>query len=351
MIRMSRRTHERVEDSRMQLQKDQWLEGYRRMLRIRKFEEEGTRQFKAGKIPGAFHASIGQEAAIVGACLALRDADTICGTHRSHGHPIGKGADLKSLMAELMAKSTGISKGRGGSMHLADKSVGIIGQSAIVGGGIPLATGSGLSAKMRGTDQVSMCFFGDGAVNQGTFHESLNMASLWQLPVIYVCENKGYAISTSLARSHAQPSIAKRAESFGMPGVAVDGQDLCAMYEVASSAVARARAGEGPTLIEAKTYRFDEHNVGLHIPKPYRTAEEIQGYISARDPIALFRQVMLTDGFAEVQLRQIEEQVDAAVAEAVRFGEESPAPDPADLYEYLCSESPGSSTRSDSTTA
>src|SRR5688500_6177201 len=183
----------------MSLTPAQQREAYRRMLRIRKFEEEGTRQFMAGQIPGAFHASIGQEAAIVGACLALRDEDTIVGTHRSHGHPIGKGADLKTLMAELMAKATVISKGRGGSMHLADRSVGIIGQSAIVGGGIPLATGAALSAKVLREDCVSLCFFCDGAVNQGTFHESLNMAALWKLPVVYVCENNGYAITTLLA--------------------------------------------------------------------------------------------------------------------------------------------------------
>src|ERR1700733_12257316 len=241
----------------MPLTRSQQREIYRRMLRIRVFEEEGTRLFNTGKIPGAFHASIGQEAAIVGACMALRDDDAMTGTHRSHGHPIGKGADLKGLMAELMGKETGICKGRGGSMHLADKSVGIIGESAIVGGGIPLATGCGLSAKVRGTDQVSLCFFGDGAVNQGTFHESLNMASLWKLPVIYVCENNGYAITTSLARSHAQTSIAKRAESYGMPGIAIDGQDFLAVYAAASEAASRARRGEGPTLIEAKTYRFD----------------------------------------------------------------------------------------------
>src|ERR1700681_1066658 len=171
------------------------------------------------------HLSIGQEGAIVGACMALRDNDYITGTHRSHGHPIGKGAKLDALMAELMGKETGICKGRGGSMHLADKSVGIIGESAIVGGGIPLATGCGLSAKVRQTDQVSLCFFGDGAVNQGTFHESLNMASLWKLPVIYVCENNGFALTTSVARSHGQPNIAKRAAAYGLPGIAVDGQD------------------------------------------------------------------------------------------------------------------------------
>ena len=229
----------------MTLSDPQARETYRRMLRIRKFEEEGTRLYKEGAIPGAFHASIGQEATIVGACMALRRDDCMTGTHRSHGHPIGKGADLKALMAELMGKETGICKGRGGSMHLADNSVGIIGESAIVGGGIPLATGCAFSAKIRKVDQVSLCFFGDGAVNQGTFHESLNMASLWKLPVIFLCENNGYAITTSVARSHGQPSIAKRAEGYGMPGVWVDGQDATAVFTVTAEAVARARAGNG----------------------------------------------------------------------------------------------------------
>jgi TPP-dependent pyruvate/acetoin dehydrogenase alpha subunit len=254
----------------------QQQEAYRRMLRIRTFEREGTRLYTAGQIPGA--------------CLALRDDDAMTGTHRSHGHPIGKGADLKGLMAELMGKETGICKGRGGSMHLADKSVGIIGESAIVGGGIPLATGVGLSAKIRRTDQVCLCFFGDGAVNQGTFHESLNMASLWKLPVIYLCENNGYAITTSLQMSHAQTDISKRAESYGMPGVAVDGQDVVAVYQVTAAAAKRARDGLGPTLIEARTYRFDEHQVGLAVPgKPYRSVEEIAHWRSTRDPITLFR--------------------------------------------------------------
>lgn len=316
----------------------QQREAYRRMLRIRKFEEEGTRLFKTGKIPGAFHASIGQEAAIVGACMALRDDDVMTGTHRSHGHPIGKGADLKALMAELMGKETGICKGRGGSMHLADNSVGIIGESAIVGGGIPLATGCGLSAKVRGTDQVSLCFFGDGAVNQGTFHESLNMASLWKLPVIYLCENNGYAIITSIARSHGQPSIAKRAQAYGMPGVVVDGQDVRAVYESASDAAAHARRGEGPTLIEAKTYRFDEHNVGLFVPgAPYRPPEEVEEYKTHRDPVALFRQVLSAEGFNDAELRAIEDEVATAVAEAIQFGEEGPLPDPATLYDYMYS--------------
>lgn len=323
----------------MSFTKAQQREAYRRMLRIRKFEEEGTRLYKAGKIPGAFHASIGQEGAIVGACMALRDDDAMTGTHRSHGHPIGKGARLDPLMAELMGKETGICKGRGGSMHLADNSVGIIGESAIVGGGIPLATGCGLSAKVRGTDQVSLCFFGDGAVNQGTFHESLNMAALWKLPVIYLCENNGYAISTSLAASHAQTSIAKRADAYGMPGVVVDGQDVTAVYDATHEAVERARRGEGPTLIEAKTYRFDEHQVLLYVPGvPYRSAEEVAEYRNNRDPIALFRRVLLADGHCEAELSEIENEVAQAVAEAIRFAEESPLPDPATLYDYMYSQ-------------
>lgn len=320
----------------MSMTREQQQEGYRRMLRIRRFEEEGTRLFTAGHIPGAYHASIGQEATIVGACMALRDDDFMTGTHRSHGHPIGKGADLNGLMAELMGKQTGICKGRGGSMHLADNSVGIIGESAIVGGGIPLATGCGLSAKVRRTDQVALCFFGDGAVNQGTFHESLNMASLWKLPVIYLCENNGYAITTSVSRSHGQPDIARRADGYGMPGLTVDGQDVRAVYEVANDAVIRARHGGGPSLIEAKTYRFDEHNVGLIIAgKPYRSPEEVAQYQAQRDPIVLHRQVLLRDGFSEAEVKVIEEAVDAEVAGAIRFGEESPLPRPEALYDHL----------------
>ena len=310
-------------------------EAYRRMVRIRKFEEAGTQLYKQGRIPGAYHASIGQEAAIVGACLALREDDLMAGTHRSHGHPIGKGADLKSLMAELVGKETGICKGRGGSMHLADRSVGIIGESAIVGGGIPLATGCGLSAKVRRVDQVTLCFFGDGAVNQGTFHESLNMAALWKLPVIYLCENNGYAITTSVAHSHGQPSIARRADAYGLPGIDVDGQDVLAVYEATAQAIERARRGEGPSLIEARTYRFDEHQVGLIVPTPYRATAEVEDYRTHRDPIALFRQVLLGEGFSEGQLTTVEEDVAREVSEAVKYAEASPDPEPTELDRYL----------------
>lgn len=320
----------------MPLTKGRLTEFYRRMLRIRTFEEEGTRLFNAGEIPGAYHSSIGQEATIVGACMALRNDDAMTGTHRSHGHPIGKGADLNALMAELMGKVTGICKGRGGSMHLADNSVGIIGESAIVGGGIPLATGCGLSAKVRGTDQVALCFFGDGAVNQGTFHESLNMASLWKLPVIYLCENNGYAITTSVARSHGQPNIAKRGEAYGVPGIVVDGQDVLAVYQATHEAVVRGRRGEGPSLIEARTYRFDEHNVGLIAPgECYRPAQEIDEYKSMRDPLKLFRAELLAQHFTEIDLQDIEHEVVKAVDVAIRFARESPMPELSDLYQNL----------------
>lgn len=320
----------------MSLTAAQQHETYRRMWRIRKFDEQGTQLYKAGKIPGAFHASIGQEAAIVGACMALRDDDYIVGTHRSHGHPIGKGAKLDALMAELMGKVTGICKGRGGSMHLADCSVGILGESAIVGGGIPLAAGAAMSAKIRGSDQVALSFFGDGASNQGTFHETLNMAAIWKLPVIFFCENNRYAITTSVATSHGQPDIAKRAEGYGMPGVIVDGQDVTAVYQATCAAVERARRGEGPTLVEAKTYRFDEHQVGLNIiGEPYRSDSEIRDYVQHHDPLVLFKAVMLAAGLPEAQIDAIETEVAGAVAHSIRFAEESGLPDPADVYQNM----------------
>lgn len=322
----------------MSMSISQQRDAYRRMLRIRIFEERGIALFMAGEIPGAYHASIGQEATIVGACMALRESDSMTGTHRSHGHPIGKGAELAGLMAELMGRQTGICKGRGGSMHLADRRVGIIGESAIVGGGIPLATGVGLSAKVRQSDEVCLCFFGDGAVNQGTFHESLNMASLWKLPVIYLCENNGYAITTSVTRSHAQPDIARRAESYGMPGVTIDGQNLTAVYQATFEATQRARQGLGPTLIEAKTYRFLEHEVGLVIPgKPYRDSEEIERIKAQHDPIVLFRETLLSCGWNAGELCGIEAEVGAEVEAAIQFARDSPSPDPKDLYANLYS--------------
>jgi len=323
----------------MPLNKDQQLEMYRRMQRIRQFEEAATRLYQEGKIPGACHCSIGQEAAIVGACMALNNNDNMTGTHRSHGHPIGKGGKLDVLMAELMGKETGICKGRGGSMHLADSSVGILGESSIVGGGIPLAAGAGLSAKLRGTDQVALTFFGDGASNQGTFGETINMAAIWALPVIFFCENNRYAITTSVANSHGQPDIAKRADGYGIPGVIVDGQDANAVYEVTQAAVERARRGEGPTLIEAKTYRFDEHQVGLNTnaASPYRPPSEVQDYIDNRDPLVLYQQTMQSNGISPDEIAAVETEVAEAVAQAITFAEQSPLPDVADIYDNMYS--------------
>jgi TPP-dependent pyruvate/acetoin dehydrogenase alpha subunit len=267
----------------------------------------------------------------------LRDEDYVTGTHRSHGHPIGKGADLLPLMAEIFGKRTGICKGLGGSMHLTDTSKGLICESAIVGGGFPLATGAGLSIQVRKTDQVSLCFFGDGATNEGTFHESLNIASVWKLPVIYFCENNGYAVTTSVEKSHGQPDIAKRADGYGMPGIIVDGQDIEAVHAVTQEAVDRARAGGGPTLIEAKTYRFDEHSNRLAIPIKYREEGEVAHWRGARDPIALYREVLLTD-HPLTAIEEIEAAVTRLTEEAVQFAKDSPEPEMQDLIDSMYSD-------------
>lgn len=314
----------------MALSRDQQLELYSRMVRIRRFEEALTQNRMGG------HLSIGQEAAIAGACIALRDDDYVTGTHRSHGHPIAKGADLRPLMAELMGKRNGICKGMGGSMHLTDTSLGLIGESAIVGGGLPLATGAGLSIQTRGTDQVSLAFFGDGAANQGTFGESLNMAAVWKLPVIYFCENNGYAVTTSVEKSHGQPDIARRGEGYGMPGVIVDGQDAEAVYEATHEAVTRARAGGGPTLIEAKTYRFGEHSHSMAIPIRYRSDEEIAHYKTERDPVALYRSVLVARGL-EADAQAVEQDVAARIEAALAFGREGAEPELQDMLDCMYS--------------
>jgi pyruvate dehydrogenase E1 component alpha subunit len=314
----------------MSLDRAGQLELYTRMLRIRRFEESLIADYPVG------HMSIGHEAAVTGACMALRDDDYVTGTHRSHGHPIGKGADLPPLMAELYAKRTGICKGLGGSMHLTDTKKGLICESAIVGGGIPLATGAGLSIQVRGTDQVALCFFGDGAVNEGTFHESVNMASIWKLPVIYFCENNGYAVTTPVATSHGQPDVARRADGYGLPGVIVDGQDAEAVYAAMAEAVARARSGGGPTLVEAKTYRFDEHSNRLPIPFSYRSEEEIAFHRRERDPVTLYRAALASRGL-ERELEAIEAAVAEAIREAVQFAKDSPEPELQDMLDCMYS--------------
>jgi pyruvate dehydrogenase E1 component alpha subunit len=307
---------------------------YLRMLRIRLFEEKVEELLNKGELPGAAHLTIGQEATVVGACLALKDGDYMTGTHRSHGHPIAKGSDLKPLMAELLGKQTGVCKGKGGSMHLADFSVGSLGESGIVAGAMPIAVGAGLSARMRATDQVALSFFGDGGANTGAFHESLNLAAVWKLPVIFLCENNMYAVSVAMTVSTPIPDIAIRATAYAMPGVVVDGQDVVAVYEAVAIAVARARNGDGPSLIEAKTYRYKEHSSGTRIVG-YRTDSEIEEW-KARDPIELFARRMLGEAATTTAaLDRIHQRVTAEVQAAVEFARESPYPPPEALFEDL----------------
>lgn len=309
------------------------IEMLRRMVRIRLFDEAATR-VQWTSIPGLLHNSTGQEAAIVGACLALREDDYITGNHRSHGHPIGKGAPLAPLMAELFGKSTGVCRGKGGSMHLADFSVGSLGESGIVGGLIPAAVGAALSAVLRETDQVCLCFFGDGAANCGPLHESLNLAAIWALPVIFFCENNGYAMYTPQAQATPIADIAARGQSYGMPGQIVDGQDVLAVHRTVARAVSQARASRGPTLIEAKTYRFCEHSEGTMGP-PYRSEEEIAAW-RRRDPIDLFTTWLFEQyKLEESVVASVRLDVELEVTSALDFASNSPEPVPDSLYEDL----------------
>lgn len=312
-----------------------YLEMQRRMLRIRRFDERASKMVKRGLIPGTVHTSIGQEAQVVGACMAVRPDDYMTGNHRSHGHPIGKGAALGPLMAELMGKADGVCKGKGGSMHLADFSVGSLGESGIVGSSIPIATGAGLASKTLRQGRVALAFFGDGAANQGGLYESLNLAGTWKLPVIYLCENNQYALSTP-AHTVTSGRIVDRASGFGIPGTRVDdGQSLLDVYDAVCEAADRARRGDGPSLVEVMTYRFLEHSEGLRIATDYRDDGERETWV-ARDPIVLFRQHLLDEGIATAEeLDVLEQAVLDEIAEAVRFAEASPFPDPSAAFDDL----------------
>jgi pyruvate dehydrogenase E1 component alpha subunit len=313
-----------------------WPELYLRMLRIRIFEERVESLLAKGELPGVAHLSIGQEAAIVGACCATRPDDYMTGTHRSHGHPIGKGSALNGLMAELLGKSTGICKGKAGSMHLADFSVGSLGESGIVASAMPVAVGAALSATVRGTDQIVLCFFGDGGANAGAFHESLNLAAVWKLPVVFFCENNMYAVSVAMSKSTSVEDIAVRAAAYNMPGVIVDGQSVLDVYEAVVSAVARARSGGGPTLIEAKTYRYREHSSGTRIVG-YRSDEEIEEW-NRRDPIELFAAQLLADRVAtRADLDEVRTTVTAEVEAATEFARTSPYPPVSAVFDDLYS--------------
>ena len=320
----------------MELDQNRLIEMYRRLLRIRIFEETVVSLQTKGEFPGGAHTSIGQEGEIVGACMALRDDDYMVGNHRSHGHPIGKGADLRGLMAEVLGRKTGVDHGKGGSMHLADSKIGSLGETSIVGSGIPVAVGAALGSKMMGTDRVCLCFFGDGAANEGAFHEGLNLAAVWKLPAIFLCENNFYAVTTPITLTLAVKDVATRAQAYDMPGVIVDGQDAVAVFAAVSEAVKRARAGLGPSLIEAKTYRYLEHSVGMRVSRgAYRSDEEIDQW-KKRDPIAIHRSALISNQIADEQeVIDIEAQVHVEVDAAVEYARQSEFPDPAEAFDHL----------------
>ncbi len=307
--------------------KDVLLALYRQMLMLRRFEEAVARVYREGKIPGFVHLYIGEEAVATGVCAHLEKTDYVTSTHRGHGHALAKGVPARQVMAELWGRSTGCSGGRGGSMHLYAPEYGLLGTNGIVGPSIINGAGAAFSAKYRGTSQVTVAFFGDGANNTGSFHEGLNLASIWKLPVVFVCENNLYATEMSFLKATAGQSVAARAAAYAMPGVAVDGQDVLAVYQAAGEAIARARAGEGPTLIECRTYRF----VGHHEGDPgtgYRTQEEVEEW-RKRDPIPLFRDRLLTDKVVtQDELAQIGDDVEAHVQDAIDFSAQSAWPSP-----------------------
>lgn len=306
---------------------------YRKMVTVRQFETMAGEHFAAGEIPGFIHLSIGQEASSVGVCSCLRKDDYVATTHRGHGHMIAKGADLKRMTAELFGKKDGYCKGKGGSMHIADFAIGFLGANGVVAGGLPLITGAGLSIKLRKTDQVAVAFFGDGAANRGPVHEAMNMAAIWNLPVIFVVENNQYASTTPFEYSCAVGDLCTRAAGYNMPGEKVDGNDILAVRDATSAAVARARAGEGPTFLENITYRIKGHFEGD--PQKYRTAEEIESW-GEKDPIERYARILTKKKYLSRKLAaQILEEVRAELEEALKFAQSSPFPEPEDALTDL----------------
>lgn len=303
------------------------------MWQIRRFEEAVDDLFARGLMHGTMHLSIGQEASATGTCSALRDDDAITSTHRGHGHCIAKGADLERMMAELLAKETGYCRGRGGSMHIADVATGNLGANGIVAGGIPIAAGAGLAYRLRGLDRVVVSFFGDGAANEGAFHEAVNLAAIWKLPVVFLCENNKYGMSFSTEKSFAIENIAERAAGYGIPGVTVDGNDVEAVHEAVGNAVARARQGEGPTLVESVTYRWKGHSKSDK--NLYRTKEEIAEW-RERDPILRFERAVLDRGVLDqAAVEAARAQATRDVRNAVRAANAAPDARPDDLLDAV----------------
>ncbi|HET7431480.1 MAG TPA: thiamine pyrophosphate-dependent dehydrogenase E1 component subunit alpha [Nocardioides sp.] len=303
------------------------------MWEIRRFEEAVDDLFARGLMHGTMHLSIGQEGSPTGVCLALRDDDAITSTHRGHGHCIAKGADLTRMMAELLAKETGYCRGRGGSMHIADVETGNLGANGIVAGGIPIATGAALAYRLRGEERVVACFFGDGAVNEGAFHEAVNLAAIWKLPVVFICENNKYGMSFSTEKSMAVEHVSQKAAGSGMPGVTVDGNDVAAVYEAMETAVARARAGEGPTLLENVTYRWKGHSKSDK--NLYRTREEISQW-QEKDPITHFEERVVEAGLlTQDDLAAVRDEVVQTLRRAVGEANAAPDADPSDLLDSV----------------
>lgn len=316
---------------------EQLREVLHKMHLIRKFEEGAEEAYLRGLIHGTMHLSIGQEASALGICMPLTNADQITSTHRGHGHCIAKGAQVSRMFAEFFGKTSGYCKGRGGSMHIADVSKGNLGANGIVAGGIPIAVGAALSAKMQRNGKVVVSFFGDGANNEGAFHESLNMAAIWKLPVVFVCENNGYGMSTSAARSTAVANIADRAAGYAMPGVVVDGNDFSAVAEASTNAVEGARKGEGPTLIECKTYRHRGHSKSDR--NRYRTKEEIEDWKTRRDPIVQFENLLLQFGLIDKDgIAAVISAVDAEITAGIAFAQSGESPPTSELLNYVYTE-------------
>ena len=316
----------------MDLSRDTLLKLYTTMATIRNFEERGIPETGQRAMSASVHSSAGQEAVPTGICAHLSDDDYIGSTHRGHGHCIAKGVDPKTMMAELFGRSTGNNKGKGGSMHIADMSKGMLGTNGVVAASVPLAVGAALTSKLKNLGRVAVAFSGDGGANQGVLHDSMNLASVWKLPVIFCCENNGYAESTPVEYALSTANVSDRAAGYNMPGINVDGMDVFAVYDAAGQAVARARAGEGPSLLECRTYRFYGHTV-FDNPLSYRTKEEEDRW-RARDPLKLFREAVLPLG--EITLEELD-QIDAEAAQlmedAIKFADESPLPDPLEIYD------------------
>jgi TPP-dependent pyruvate/acetoin dehydrogenase alpha subunit len=322
-------TMAQTQNQELSKEQAQWM--YQKAVEIRKFEDRVHDLFGEGKLPGFVHLYAGEEAIAVGVCAHLTDQDSITSTHRGHGHCIAKGCDLDGMMAELYGKATGLCKGKGGSMHIADVSKGMLGANGIVGGGFPLACGSALTAKIKQTGAVTVCFFGDGANNEGPFHESINLASIWKLPVIFVAENNGYGEATPFHYASSCTNIADRAQAYNIPGIIVDGKDMMAVYSAAKEAVERARRGEGPTLIECKTYRNYGHFEGD--AQKYKVEADKHSHLNDQDAITKFTKYLLEQNLlSEDELTEIDNQVEEAVSKAVVFAEQSPYPSEEELY-------------------